>query len=40
MFTILFIFVGGGFYDHEIPAAVDALVSRGEFFNCLYTIST
>ena len=25
-------FVGGGFYDHYIPAAVDSLVSRGEFF--------
>ncbi len=25
-------FVGGGFYDHEIPSAVDTLVSRGEFF--------
>jgi len=25
-------FVGGGFYDHLIPSAVDALVNRGEFF--------
>lgn len=25
-------FVGGGFYDHSIPAAVDTLTSRGEFF--------
>jgi glycine dehydrogenase subunit 1 len=25
-------FLGGGFYDHTIPAAVDSLVSRGEFF--------
>lgn len=24
-------FLGGGFYDHAIPAAVDALSSRGEF---------
>ncbi|HOV61151.1 MAG TPA: aminomethyl-transferring glycine dehydrogenase subunit GcvPA [Candidatus Hydrogenedentes bacterium] len=24
-------FVGGGYYDHYIPAAVDALTSRGEF---------
>ncbi|MDD3545231.1 MAG: aminomethyl-transferring glycine dehydrogenase subunit GcvPA [Kiritimatiellae bacterium] len=25
-------FLGGGFYDHIIPAAVDSLTSRGEFF--------
>lgn len=25
-------FVGGGFYDHYIPAAIDGLVSRSEFY--------
>jgi len=28
----LTIFVGGGFYDHYVPAAVNALISRGEFY--------
>lgn len=30
--THLINFCGGGFYDHFIPAAVDALSGRGEFF--------
>jgi glycine dehydrogenase subunit 1 len=27
----LTLFIGGGYYDHYIPAAVSALISRGEF---------
>ena len=30
--TDLVSFMGGGFYDHFIPAAVDSILSRGEFF--------
>ncbi len=30
--TDLILFIGGGYYDHYVPAAVSALVSRGEFY--------
>ena len=30
--TNLVNFVGGGYYDHLIPAAVDEIISRGEFY--------
>jgi len=28
----LLLFIGGGYYDHYTPAAVNALISRGEFY--------
>ncbi len=27
------IFIGGGFYDHEVPAAVDQILRRAEFYS-------
>ena len=35
--TNLINFCGGGFYDHYIPAAVNALSSRGEFYTDITT---
>ena len=31
--TVLTLFVGGGFYDHYTPAAVEAITSRSEFYS-------